>query len=394
MQSRTTTLQTKTILIIIDDVLSALIRKGEITDRYYNPGELFDDVHILMTNDDRPDRAHVQRMVGNAILYVHHLPPLSFKRTLGWQRSLTRSWLDLGLNIARQVRPLIVRTYGNCLGGFLGAHIKKQLGIPLVVSLHTDPDESQRGRTPWWPPSSLTRRVRLERRKTLERVALTAADCVIAVCEPYGEYAIRYGAHRVQVIPNVLNPDHLHRKTSYDLHSPPRIVSVGRQISGKNPENLIRAVADLPVVLTLVGDGELHEHLRQVATHSGALDRVTFLRAVGNDELCETLSDFDIFAVHCSYSGIPKAVIEPLLVGLPVVINRERPRTPELDGDWVLAVHDTRLGYRQALLDLIQQHQVRAALGARGYDYAHRHFSPQKVEQQLVNLYRELVPNL
>jgi len=384
----------KTLLVIIEDELNALIDKGEVTDRYYNPGNLFDEVHILMLNEDHPDKTIVQKTVGRAQLHMHNMTPPSLLRTLGWQPFLMQSWVRSGLNLARRVRPALIRTYANYLNGFLGAQIRNHLKVPLVVSVHTHPDESERWRVPWWPQYFLMKRLRLERRKMLERIALRAADCVIVVCESYREYALRYGAHRTEIIHNLVNPTHLHRKTSYDLHSPPRVISVGRQIPGKNPVSLIRAVAELPVILKLVGDGELHEYLRQAARDCGASDRVIFQRAVNNDELCEMLPDFDIFAAHSDYCGIPKAIIEPLLVGLPVVINRERAATPELSGDWILAVENTPQGYRRALLDLIQQYEQRTTLGNRAYEYAQERFNPAKIEQQLVDLYRELLAEL
>lgn len=43
----------ETLLVIISDRLSHIIKKGELIDRYYNPGDLFKHVHILMTNSDR-----------------------------------------------------------------------------------------------------------------------------------------------------------------------------------------------------------------------------------------------------------------------------------------------------------------------------------------------------
>jgi len=384
----------RTLLVVIEDALSALISKGEITDRYYNPGDLFDDVHILMINNDRPGLSFVQKMVGRARPYIHNIAPPSCKHTLGWQSSLMQSWLRSVLELTRQIQPSLVRAYGNYLNGFLAAYIKRHLGIPLVVSLHTNPDESERARVRGWTLSSFKRRLMLKCRKRLERTTLSAADRVVAVCESYREYALRYGAHVVHVIPNVVNPTHLHRKTSYDLHSPARVCSVGRQTAGKNPVNLIRAVAELPVTLTLIGDGELHEYLRQVTKDCGVMGKVTFLRSVSNDELCEMLPDFDVFAVHSDYCGIPKSVIEALLVGLPVVVNRERPSTSELEGDWIYRVENTLQGYRQALLDLMEHYQERIALGNRGYKYAREHFDPRKVEKQLVDLCRELIPDL
>lgn len=61
--------------VIIPDRLSALVEKGEVVARYYNPGNLFGEVHIVMTNDDRPEPALIQRMVGGAKLVLHNLPP-------------------------------------------------------------------------------------------------------------------------------------------------------------------------------------------------------------------------------------------------------------------------------------------------------------------------------
>ena len=42
--------QKKTLLVIIPDRLTNLINKGEVTERYYNPGNLFDEIHLMMTS--------------------------------------------------------------------------------------------------------------------------------------------------------------------------------------------------------------------------------------------------------------------------------------------------------------------------------------------------------
>jgi glycosyltransferase involved in cell wall biosynthesis len=382
------------LMVIVSGSLNSIIRKGELTDRYYNPGEFFDEVHLVMTNNETVFPSDLQKTVGRAELHVHNLPlsPRLFLRTLGYTPFFFDLWARLGIRLASQIRPNLIRCYGNTFNAFLAAEIKRALGVPVVVSLHTHAEESRRiAGLKWWSPTGFVSALRSYRHRTLERIALKTADCVIAVCESYKKHALRYGASRVEVIPNIVNPTHLHRKNSYVLHSPPRVISVGRQIAGKNPINLIRAVKDLPLLLVLVGDGEVHEHLRKIAEDCGTQGKVTFLRAVANDELCEMLSDFDIFAAHCSYSGIPKTVIEALLTGLPVVLNRERGATPELDGDWVLTTDNTSHGYREALLALIEKHERRAALGRRGYEYAREHFTPAEVERRVVDLYREVM---
>lgn len=384
----------KILLVIIPDALSALVQKGEVTARYYNPGNLFDEVHILMTNDDNVNPDDVQKTVGQAKLHIHNLGSVSFKDTLGWHSFLLKPYVNKSIAFAREIQPSLIRTHGNYLNGYLAAQIKKQLNIPVVVSLHTHPDESRRGTTPW--RSSFGKRLSLEIQKKFERETLENADCVIPVYESIREYASRYGAKRVEVIYNVINPTSLQRKMCYQLHQPPRVISVGRQIPYKVPDNLVRAIAEIDVELTLVGNGEYHEYLKSLAQECGITDRIIFKPAVPNEELCRMLPEYDIFATHTDYPEIPKAVMEPLLTGLPVIVNHRCRGKPvfEFQGDWVYLVENTKEGYLNALRKLIADDVFREALGQRGYTYAWNQFAPDKMEQKVVDLYRELVPGL
>ncbi|MBT7593622.1 MAG: group 1 glycosyl transferase, partial [Gemmatimonadetes bacterium] len=63
----------RTLLFIIADRLSLLVNKGEMIPRYYNPGNVFTQVHLLTTSNDLVDPALVQIMVGNAMVHVHRL---------------------------------------------------------------------------------------------------------------------------------------------------------------------------------------------------------------------------------------------------------------------------------------------------------------------------------
>lgn len=380
------------LLIVIPDSLSTLIQKGEITTRYYNPGNLFDEVHILMTNDDRPDLAALQKTVGTAKLYLHNLPLPSFVKTLGRLPLLMKTWAQAGVNLARQIQPALIRAHGNYYNGFLAAQIKKQLGIPLVVSLHTHLDVDGRATMPWL--SQPKSRLVYELMRPHERITLQAADWVLPVYEAIGDYAAQRGAKRIKICYNVLNTGHLRKKESYQLHQPPRIISVGRQFKEKNPENIIRAVANLEAELTIVGDGAYHDYLQQVAYKCGVANRVTFYRALPNDELCQMLPDYDIFAVHVQSWGIAKAVLEPMLTGMPIVHNRRQGEAvAELQGDQVMLVENSVDGYYSALQYLLTNHSARETLGRKAYAYAQQYFNPAKTEQAYVDIYKSLIGN-
>ncbi|MBF0177269.1 MAG: glycosyltransferase family 4 protein [Magnetococcales bacterium] len=379
------------LLVILLDRLSQLIQKGEVTARYYNPGDYFDEVHILLTNDDQPDLRMVQKMVGRARLHLHNLPLRSFFQQQGWHPLTLLRWRDAGVALAQHIKPAVVRTHGAWLNGWLGVRICRTLHIPLVVSLHVNTDVDTRQRTPWWP--HWRKRAMHQMELYFEKKTLRGADWVLPVYEPIRSYAMRRGARQIRICYNVLNPDHLGEKKDFSLHSPPRIISVGRQIPEKNPVNIIRALARIPAgELTLVGDGPMHAFLRQSAVDYQVADRVIFLPSVANDTLCRMLPDFDLFVTHSEYWEISKAVLEALLTGLPIILNRRRGEpVPELQGEWVSLVDDTPDDYQREITRLLDDSAARATMGRRAYRHAQEHYAPAKTEKIFADFYHSLL---
>lgn len=376
-------------MVIVPDRISDFVNKGEVIERYYNPGNEFEEVHVVMTNDDHPDPVAMRRMVGTARLFLHNLPDSrrAFVPTLGWRPWLLGGWARKAVDLARQVRPALIRCHGALLNAYAAACIKRELGIPYVVSMHINPDEDVRGRA-----RSRVKRFVTHAQRDIERIGLLNADLVMPVYRPIVPYLERMGVKRYEVCYNILNQTHLHRKDDYRLHSPVRVISVGRQFEDKNPDNLIRAVAMLPdVELTLVGDGPYHQHLRDVAREVGIDDRVIFHAALPNDELCRRLPEYDIFATHTEYWEISKSVLEPLLAGLPVLLNRRRGEpVPELTDDICVLVPNTVEAYQRALSALITDDSRRERLGRSAYSHAQAHWAPAATEAKFAGIYRRL----
>ena len=124
------------LMVIVPDRLSDLIAKGEITERYYNPGELFREVHLVLTNEDRPDVAALQQTVGAADLHLHNMPtaPHFFARTLGWQPLLMRSWTNRMVRLAQSLKPDLIRCHGADLNAYAAAAIREAMNVRFVVS--------------------------------------------------------------------------------------------------------------------------------------------------------------------------------------------------------------------------------------------------------------------
>ncbi len=183
------------------------------------------------------------------------------------------------------------------------------------------------------------------------------------------------------------------KKNDYSLHDPVRLISVGRHFSLKNPENIIRAVQELPnVQFTLVGDGPYQEMLESLVCDLKLNSRVTFIPAIPNDELCRLLPEQDIFVIHSEHWELSKSVLEALLTGLPCVINRrKKEQVPELQGDFVMLVDDSKDAYLEAIKKLIADSDLRENLGREAYAHAQEHWAPPKTEAKYVEIYERIL---
>ncbi|MEU6267066.1 glycosyltransferase [Saccharopolyspora shandongensis] len=94
--------------------------------------------------------------------------------------------------------------------------------------------------------------------------------------------------------------------------------AVGRLTYQKAPEDFVAALCALNrpgVVGVWIGDGELAEPMRARIAESGA--RVVL--AGERDDVAELLPAFDVFALPSRYEGLPLAIVEAMVCGVPVV---------------------------------------------------------------------------
>lgn len=97
------------------------------------------------------------------------------------------------------------------------------------------------------------------------------------------------------------------------------IVSVGRLISLKRGEDLIKALKSMPQEFEIIflGDGDQRDSLLTLTKESGLSDRVHFLGNVTNPFKYIAKSDY---FVSCSSSeGFPNVLVEAMICGVPVI---------------------------------------------------------------------------
>ncbi len=95
--------------------------------------------------------------------------------------------------------------------------------------------------------------------------------------------------------------------------------TVGRLTFQKAPEDFLAAMVALrrpEVIGVWVGGGELAD---DIARQAKELDGARVVLAGERDDVLEILPAFDVFAMTSRYEGLPTAVVEAMMCGVPVV---------------------------------------------------------------------------
>ncbi len=170
------------------------------------------------------------------------------------------------------------------------------------------------------------------------------------------------------------------------------IGTVGQLVKRKSVDNLLRAVQKVggsatPIHVLIVGAGPEEQPLRALAATLGVGDRTHF--AGFQKQPLPWLAAMDIFVLASSKEGLPRVILEAMLLSKPVVAARAVGSTElVVDGDTgFLYAHGDVDTLAARLAELAGEAELRARLGARGRERVLAEFSIERyvagVEQVL-----------
>lgn len=173
-------------------------------------------------------------------------------------------------------------------------------------------------------------------------------------------------------------------------------IAVGSLTVEKNPTELLKVVASLATRgmgcrLLLVGDGPLRETLAKEASSLGIGGRVVLLGP--RSDVSSLMAAADLLLLASRTEGMPAALIEAGLAGLPVVAHNVGgvSEIVEKDITGFLVEPGDRESFQNAVMALLQSPQRRAIMGTLARQrYLHK-FDIRTVARQYEQVFRDLL---
>ncbi|HXZ32209.1 MAG TPA: glycosyltransferase [Terriglobales bacterium] len=176
----------------------------------------------------------------------------------------------------------------------------------------------------------------------------------------------------------------------------PSVLCVGRLVTYKGVEFLIRALEGIKARLRIIGTGPLDGSLRNLAQEKGLADRVEFLGHVSHQDLVAYYHACDVFVLPSITNAEMFGVVQ-----LEAMACRKPVISTNLPTGVSWVNQHGKTGYvvspgnadelAQSIQHLINNSQLRKEMGEAGRLRVEQHFTSAKMAETMLQVYREML---
>ena len=364
-----------------NDPLIAYYEKGEIKERYFNPKNLFDEIHVISFCDNDIEVDKIQMVAGNANLKIHSVGKTNYLNKNKKKEQV--------LKLLEKISPNVIRAYNPRIEGWIACYCSQKLKIPFFVSLHVQYDEFRK----MIKKKNIKKYLALEySRKNIEPYVLKNAEKITAVYKIIDPYVVDLCGKHPEILYNRIDLRRFRKGEKITTFDKPLILSVSRLTPQKNHDYLIRAMKDIDAYLMIIGNGELKSQLTELVKELGLEKKVIFKNSVQNNEIQNYYKSADIFALAYDpkVEGVPMPVLEALAVGLPIIISKPiQGLSDGLDGSVIFAEHNSE-SFQEQLKKILDDKDFREDLKKKALEKSNE-FDGEKIENREYEIYLELI---
>jgi len=337
--------------------------------------ELAKSIRVTIVSYGHEDEQHFLAGMGNNIRVLSNIEQLGD--------------MDYVASLAQRIAAEPDNAFVKCnqiKGAHLAALFARQNCLPFIARAGYLQSDFVRNKVTL---NFIGKRLRLAKMLQYEKEIFTSASVVVVSTQLIKSQiieAIGIPGEKIRVVPNYV--DTAVFKPCRTQRSANRLIYIGRLESQKNLFAFIEACSKLSAIeLIIVGEGSQRARLEKLASRLKL--NVSFLGQVPNNSLPDLLSTAAVFVLPSHYEGHPKSLIEAMATGI-AVLGTDVPGIREAIEPGVTGMlsgtHADEMA--EALRLLLDDEQLRAALGDAGSRFAESHYSLNRiVTMELENMW-------
>jgi glycosyltransferase involved in cell wall biosynthesis len=283
----------------------------------------------------------------------------------------------------RDFGPDLVSTHCS-KAGVLGRLAARTLGVPALFTAHG------------WSFSDGVPGYRRSLYRGLERIAAPLAQRVVVVCDGDRRVAREEriaSARKLRMVYNGMPDIDVSQRARPD-EKPVRLIMIARVCEQKDYPTLLRALAelrDLDWHLDQVGDGPMQRDIHRLADELGLSERISFLGL--REDVVPLLARSHVYLLISNWEGFPRSILEAMRAGLPVIASDVGGvREAVSDGRSGFLVHRSDVHFvTERLRQLIESPSLRLALGREGRELYVRRFTFERMLEETIGVYGEII---
>jgi glycosyltransferase involved in cell wall biosynthesis len=367
--------------IFPNDPIRTYFEKGEIKPNYFNPNNIFDEIHVISLIENDVDKEKIRTLFGKASFEIHAVGEIGI-------RDINKDKERI-LNIVRKIEPSVIRAYNPLTAGWLAAYCSRKLNIPLFVSIHVQYD-NLRKQYKFYDVKKYLKLKYSENR--IEPQVLKTATKITAVYKIIDMYVNRLSGKHADILYNRIEYDRFANAKKILSFDKPLVISVGRLTKQKHHDIVIHAMKQVNANLLIIGDGELKNELESLVKKLKLDEKVIFKKSIPNSEIQDYYKSAQVFvlAYDTSIEGLPIPVMEAMATGLPVVIPYPPKGISEGLEDVAKFVERNSNAVAKAINELLADITLYNDLAKKSKEKA-KEFDVQIVENKEASIYLSLV---
>ena len=211
-------------------------------------------------------------------------------------------------------------------------------------------------------------------------------------------------ARKCAIVPYGIDVDHWATCTEHEAieaarlrqKHPRMILAIGRLVTYKGFDVLLRALRDIDGHVVIIGEGPLGEDLQRIAAEAGVADRVTFAGRMSASNIKAYLHAARVFAfpsiTRAEAFGIVQ--LEAMAAGLPIVNTSLTTAVPNIarheQEALTVAPHDVH-GLAAALRRILDDAPLARRLGENGKTRVYAEYSQERYVSRMEDVYQDVV---